>query len=202
MNRTTKRIAPLGLLFAFATWCCWQSLETAEPFNLLDDNILPAGIKRAQLEPVIGEEHVRDPFTIVVAEKKPEPIDEGPTFLTSITSDPIIDLTEMLSTLELHATYIHGDRRLAMINSQTFFEGQTFDSLAQLDERGTIAQILHDAVFMDFAGQRYRLSYQGVSLVPFHEAATKPISNTGPFFLGPLLRMFRGRTDSDLDALN
>jgi hypothetical protein len=115
--------------------------------------------------------------------------------------DPIIDLTDMLSSLELNATYIYGDRRLAMINGHTFTEGQSSDSLVPLAEPGTIAEIGHDAVIMDVQGQTYRLSYSGLSMVSAAGTDKKPVSTTGSFFLRPFLRMIPVLNRSSPDAM-
>ncbi len=200
MNRTTKRIAPLCLMLGFTTWCCWQSLEAEAPFFLLAEDSLPPSIRPVQLEPSIPEHHAHDPFAIVTATEKSERTKEDATILTSIAADPIVDLTDVLSSLELNATYLYGDRRLAMINGQTFTEGQSSEELVPLVESGTIAQISHDAVLVDVQGQTYRLSYSGLSLVSAAETNNKPVPATGPFFLRPFLRILPALAKPSPDA--
>ena len=190
MEKQTKRFAPLCVVFGFVSWCWWQSVEKPEAFNVFDQKTTPPSIKRADLEPAVREYNPRDPFAIVEKRKIPEPpIEDDPTILTSVSVSPVVDLTDMLSSLKLNATYVRGDRHLAMINNQTFQEGETFDSPASLGEPGTIAQVLHDAVVLDVQGRQYRLSYNGLALVSATGVDGKPAPATDRSLLKSLLRM-------------
>ena len=189
MKKQIKRFAPLCVILGFASWCCWQSLEKQESFNVFDQNIAPPSIKRADLEPAVRGHSPRDPFAIVQRREPPQPTKEDPTILTSVNVNSGVDLTDMLSTLKLNATYVRGDRRVAMINSQAFQEGESFDSPALVDEPATLTRVLHDAVLLDVQGQQYRLSYNGLALVSAPRDDGQPAAAAGHTLFRSLLRM-------------
>jgi hypothetical protein len=119
MGTLINQIAPFMVVLALAGYCCWSESD--------DLAATPAKEKSATIEltstllaPTSTPAPARNPFPSPTANKKV--VTER-----SITKAPPVkmDLAKNTSHLVLRATFICGDRRLAMINGKFYGEGDT-----------------------------------------------------------------------------
>jgi hypothetical protein len=110
-------MAPLMAVLVLAGYCCWS--ESDEPIVIPGkEHAAKIEMTRALLSPVSTPAPVRNPFPSAMTEKK------APTAVQPVKESLMKkNLAQNTSHLVLRATFISGDRRLAMINGKFYGEG-------------------------------------------------------------------------------
>ncbi|MFH1924471.1 MAG: hypothetical protein ABIP48_31860, partial [Planctomycetota bacterium] len=136
------KLAPAAIVAAVVAWCCWPYLNPVKPLaggQGSDD--LPS-VADLLLQPAIVSASGRDPFQpLHVPEPTTARVDlvsiEEPTTPDPLPEEPV----DILGSLRLDATFIHGDRRLALINGRICARGESLPVLGAAVDPCTIARI-------------------------------------------------------------
>src|SRR5437588_1519449 len=117
MNVQLGKVMPIGLLVGMVGYCCWPYLAGPERGAAAEARKLPL-LTAAMLRPLPGAAAQGDPFRMTAAAAAavptgtraaaPAPAGKG--------ADPAADTAALLGRLALRATYVHGPRRVALIN--------------------------------------------------------------------------------------
>jgi hypothetical protein len=113
------------------------------------------------LHPAPGAVAERDPFRLppparaAMAAHKPA----GPAAQVAKAVDPAADTAKLLSGLALHATYIHGQRRVALINGLVYAEGEPLKPANPTTTPFVVAWVYPDRVLLRRLGQTVELHY-------------------------------------------
>jgi hypothetical protein len=122
-------MAPLIIVLALAAYCCWS--ESHDPVVAAPkETAAKIELTPALLSPASTPVPTRDPFPAVSAKTKVLAV--APPGKESLVK---IDMAKDTSHLILRATFIHGDRRMAMINSKFYGEGDTLINSPEPDSK-------------------------------------------------------------------
>lgn len=161
MNVILKKMAPTLVVLAVAGYCCWSDEETGSPAKGKENGGNKPALTAALLTPQAAPPPGRDPFYTALSEtaddkaKKPAPPLPRPK--RELPTSVHDDLLKLTSGLVLRATFIHGDRRVALINDRFYAEGDALPCSKTIAV--TIARIAPNKVIIRHAGQNAELKY-------------------------------------------
>lgn len=164
MSRPISKLAPAAVVLVVAAWCCWPYLEGPKAVTGVEQQPDLPRITRSQLSPEVQPASERDPFRPVAAEKADSPQGEesppsSPLPVQEKAAEQQKDITEILSGLVLGATYVQGDRRVALINGRVYQEGERLAIATPLAEPCVVAGISADRVLLLHRGRTVELIY-------------------------------------------
>ena len=125
MARSIKQMLPLLTILALAGYCCWSEEDSTPPKSSGKGakNSSSPEITQALLTPSSAPVPVRNPFQ----NPSVDPSKTKKALATAAKKGDLLaaksDLEKQLKQLVLRATFIQGERRLAMINDRFYGEG-------------------------------------------------------------------------------
>jgi hypothetical protein len=168
MSGRIGKIAPTAIVAAVLGYWCWPYVnESIGRPQDKKENKLPV-ISAALLSPAPEAAPDRDPFR-PPGEKKSSAAMAGPT------KKPTLADANALGSQVLNATYIHGDRRLALISGHVYVEGEQLKGPS--GPPLTVARICPERVLLQREGVTLELKYASV---PPRSAAGATPSSGGP----------------------
>ena len=161
MNPLIEKLAPTGVVVALVGLCCWPHLTDSEVrLDMQQENDLPQ-VTQSLLSPDILPAPDRDPFRDMRINST-----GGMQEQLATTAGPgtgggssEIDIAAELSKLVLNATYVRGDRRVALINGELYALGETLDGSPSGSQTFIVMQISLHKVLLKRQGQTVELSY-------------------------------------------
>ena len=117
------KVTPIALLLGMVGYCCWPYLAGLGIGTAAEGRGKLPEVTAAMLRPALGAPAARDPFALPQAARAAvtaKPL-AGPAVKAADTG---ADTAKLLGRLALHATYIHGQRRVAVINGEVYAEGE------------------------------------------------------------------------------
>ena len=200
-NSIIRKFAPTAGVFALTVWCGWQFLEDASPLDDLAQQS-PTRIDSDAFEPKLPVRIDRDMFAVVATAK---PQQQERVLEQAEAAPPPFDPAPMLANLRLKGTFVHGERRVALINGGVFDEGETVTQDRTSGVRCQLRRVYADAVVVEVDGLRYRLAYGGrperltaVSMVPSTTPANERTQSRGP--CAALVRAFANSLSNNSPA--
>lgn len=197
------KFAPTAIVFAAVGYCCWPYLEEKRTHPAAQDAKKLPEIGRAQLSPTIVPATDRDPFGLTLPPKlvndandktkagtgsiespvkaKSEPADKAadpaaPAQAEAVPQPVVVKIDT--SVLTLNATFLGGARRVAMINSKEYAEGDVLDQTDLQPKPPTITKIFQHRVLLERQGQTAELFYPHST--PKSDDAPNPAPNPAP----------------------
>jgi hypothetical protein len=185
MSELIKKLAPTGIVAAVAAWCCWPHLPGRETdLGLQAPDTLPK-IAASLLSPEFESASGRNPFR-PVAEHEDEYAAGAEPVVSTVTRQqetsgspkekpgsprekpgspkeepsPEQDPLEIVKSLPLQATFVHGDRRMALIDGQFCEEGSTLAVADSARSPCIVARISAHRVLVLYRGRTVELGYQ------------------------------------------
>jgi hypothetical protein len=165
-----NKAAPTAVVAGVLGYCCWSSLSTSEPKGGALEETRVAGIAVSLLSPPIAPPPVRNPFRsgerstaqaaaapVARASDRPAP---APTAGAGPREAPI--------GLDLTATFIRGEDRVAMINGRLYGPGDTLGPSGA--DAAVIAAIYPNKVLLRRQGQPVELTYSNAVRASGHAA--------------------------------
>ncbi len=153
MNPTIIKIAPTMVVLAVIGYCCWP-----EPgVTRVASTDKTREISQASLKPQAAPTPNRDPFE---GSTKKEPAPKEPAKSTAPVAKPVPteDLAKQVASLTLKATFLSGERRLALINDRFYAEGESLlATTSKIAYR--ITAVDAQCVVLEHQGQRVELKY-------------------------------------------
>jgi hypothetical protein len=173
MSGRLKKIAPTAIVAAVLGYLCWPYFTDPEAAaGQKKESTLPV-LTAALLSPPPEPAPDRDPFSqgknwsAAVTAKKPK---------ATVKKPPPVENT--LTGQALNATYIHGERRLALISGQVYAEGEPLKGQNSSSSLLTVARICPDKVILRRGGETLELRY--ASIQPKSVDATAPALKPRP----------------------
>lgn len=193
MAMTVGHMVPTVLVLAMGAYCCWPYLggRTAG-VGVEAAGKLPE-LTAALLSPSIDPTPDRDPFRAAPA-IEPDAIanaaapSEDSEASEASTSEPETTSPANVSVLTLNATFLHGSRRVAMINSQLYAQGE---ALAQGDSTAAqyvVSEVHPYKVMLERQGQIVELNYADTG------SKSDPVQRPKAAGQGPSLRAAKAAT--------
>ncbi|MEN6405210.1 MAG: hypothetical protein ABFC77_01940 [Thermoguttaceae bacterium] len=180
------KLAPRVIVLAVVGYCVWPSVAEFAPSSNSKPSVKRSGAQALRLKPATSKPPTTNPWggrdaaTLAAAQKAAEASVAASTGKTSPSTAARIAPAQLLARLTLNATYIAGDRQLAVINGQVCEAGQTtrfLDSVGSETAPCKIVRVLPQKVVLDCGGTTLELTYpDGVPLA----SATAPKPNTFP----------------------
>ena len=180
-------MVPAAIVLAAVGYGCWPYLDTQGPRAATQEAGKLPEITAALLSPTIAPAPARNPFGLAVATQTPATVapsaaetdaeeSTAETAEGSVAETREIDTKSLLSDLALNATFLTGNRRVAVINSQLYAEGEPLGQSASSKQPYVVAQIYQHKVLLERQGQTVELNYP--DLVPKSDAAPRiPTAN-------------------------
>jgi hypothetical protein len=187
------KMAPTLITIAFAAWICWPHLSDPAPgIPTSGEGALPR-IAPAMLDPAMPPAVDRDPFHSSAADNartaktrsdaKRQTISAAsqPASMAAVSPEPKPAATpeqvlaEIVHSLVLHATYVRGDKRLALIGDRLYEPGQELQLARELAAPCVVASITADRVVIEHVGHTAEISYRGLA---FNAPADGPPART------------------------
>jgi hypothetical protein len=164
MSPLVHKFAPVAIVAGLFGWCCWPYLKA--PDALVLESGKPLEVGASLLSPDVDPAPARDPFrppslnetalhetTPTVVQATPSPVEEKPP-----AERP---LAEVMQSLALDATVIHGDRGIALINGKVYAEGDSLAVSGPVVHPYTVARISAYAVLIQHLAETAELQYRG-----------------------------------------
>ncbi len=152
MQTPLGKVAHVAAAAVLVAYCLWAESSTSS--RVRDAAKLDSEWLEALLSPQIEPQLPRDPF----APMKATPVPTATELAVAAASAEALDATAEAPPLELSATCIHGDRRLALINGSLYAQGESLEG-AEDGPRYTIALIETDKVVLDRGGELLLIEY-------------------------------------------
>jgi hypothetical protein len=157
MSERIGKIAPTAIVAAVLAYLCWPYFnESAEAPQQKKENKLPV-ISQALLSPPAEPVPERDPF------KQPGDKKWSAALAAQAAKKPAaaraLPDANPLGSQVLGATYIRGDRRLALISGQIYAEGEQLKGQSLSASPLTVARICPDKVLLRRDGETLELKY-------------------------------------------
>lgn len=206
MAISIEKLAPTAIVFAAVGYCCWPYLEEKRAHPAAQEAKKLPEIGRSQLSPIIVPATDRDPFGLTLppklvddakndkdktkagtgsiespAKSKSEPAEKAndataPAQPETVAAPEIIMIDT--SDLTLNATFLSGARRLAMINSKEYAEGDVLDQTDTQPKPPVVAKIFQHRVLLERQGRTAELHYPHPT--PQSEDVSKPAQAARP----------------------
>ena len=161
MSGLLEKMTPTAIVAAMVTWCCWSYLsEPGSGLNSQKHADLPR-VTNALLTPAIKPGSSRDPFrpAETTAADSAKPQGRFRSASSEKGSDTEANTTDVVSSLVLDATYVQGDRRMALISGRVYTPGK------RLAETGpgalyVVKEVLPDRVLIQSRSRTGELTYR------------------------------------------
>lgn len=205
MAMTAGQMVPTVLVLAMGGYCCWPYLGgESRRAGTEAAGKLPE-LTAALLSPSIDPTPDRDPFraapaiqpdAIGIAAKSIEPDAIGSAAAPSEDSEaaegssaePETASPANLSVLTLNATFLRGSRRLAMINSQLYAQGEPLAQGESSAAPYVVSEVYPDKVMLERQGQTVELNYADTG------SKSDPVPRPKAAGQGPSPRAAKGAT--------
>jgi len=156
-------MAPTLVVLAVVGYCCWTDGEEPTPGAKAKATAGKPTLTPAMLSPAAAPVPERDPFH---AQSGAPPEDQSgkkvPT-AAPVASGPstaaIPDLNRLVKGLVLQATFVRGNRRVALIDGNLYAEGDAVRPSKALATPFMVAQVLPHKVVLRQAAQTVELKY-------------------------------------------
>lgn len=183
------RLAPTAIVAAFVAWCVWPYLSGAGSRGLGQEAGEVPRIASSLLKPTMEPAGDRDPFRSADADQ-PDPSETATTEeeeSAAVEAAPVPEVQpgDVLEQLTLDATFIHGGRRLALINGQVCQQGDALAISGLTTEPCLVARIAAHKVLIKFRDETLELEYRDPTSKPARSGSVEA-----------LVRADRGRTET------
>ena len=178
MALSIEKMAPTLVGAGVVVWCCWPFLEgPGLGLGETSSGNLPE-ISAEQLAPDVPLVCGRDPFQPVDTTQTPGRIEVPETTETAAmpeepmlgqTGVPVVPIADgpsaeleckrIARSAMLRATFIQGDRRVALINDKLCVEGQKLPVAGLTRGAGTVREIRPNEVIIEYRGRTVALKY-------------------------------------------
>ena len=148
------KIAPTLAVLAVLGYCCWPGAEApAAP-----EQEKKREISQASLAPKTAPLPTRDPF-LGVAKKLPPTLKEPAKTVRTVAA-PVTpaDAAKQIASLTLKATFLSGERRLALINNRFYAEGESLQPPTSKTPF-VVAEVHANRVVLELEGEQVDLKY-------------------------------------------
>ena len=199
MSGRIGKTALILIVIGVMGYLCWPYVSDPLPEALaLSPGKMPE-IAPALLAPPVAPAPDRDPFqqppVAKPAEEPPPPVvaevpkpapppsaAPAPALNPPIVVKPElpVDPKDLLSGLALNATYVRGDRRLAVINGSLYAEGDQVKLSGPTMLALTLARVYPDNVILERKGQTVELNYPAAESKPARPAGEAAKTNAKP----------------------
>jgi hypothetical protein len=165
MKTRLTKAAPIAVVAGVVAFCCWPYLASPDTGPAGPGSREAQEIAPALLSPKFGPPTERDPFRLPTDVQNQAPASRDVAIATVQKGDPVApmaraaDASDPLQGLSLSATYVHGKRRLAMINGHLYPEGGSFKVASSAGEPFVIARIDPYKVVLQRSGETVELNY-------------------------------------------
>jgi hypothetical protein len=164
MPPLVNRLAPTVIVAAFVAWCVWPYLSGEGSGGLVQEPGEVPKIAGSLLEPTMEPAGDRNPFRAADADE-PDPSETVTTEQeesAAVEAAPVPQVRpgDLLEQLALDATFIHGGRRLALINGQVCEQGDVLAVSGLTSEPCTVQRIAAHKVLIEFRGETLELEYR------------------------------------------
>ena len=159
------KFAPTAIVAALAAWCCWPYLGGVEPAGGTSQQSSFTKINSSSLVPSIAGASGRDPFqppppeepALAESEESEETAEKA---TVRGASPPEEDGADRPADLVLDATWIRGNRRLALINGQLCAPGEALTATRPATIPYVVRQISPHKVLIEHRGEMLELTYR------------------------------------------
>ena len=162
MSTTIGKLAPIAIVAAVVAWCCYPYLDKpASEASLQQEGNLPR-IIRSLLSPIIEPASDRDPFKPREERNTDSTQSEQPATAATAETPSLSkeDILEILSNLVLDATFIQGNRRMALINGRVCEQGEPLAISGSITEPCIVTQISAHSVLIQYGDRTVELKYR------------------------------------------
>jgi hypothetical protein len=167
MSTQAEKMIPIGLVLGLIGYCCWPYAGSPSGEPEVKSGPKIARIPSDMLAPAIDAPSARDPFRIAA---QPPPSDAAPKSGSNgpapggntppaAPPPPPQDADRPLTTLVLNATFLQGNRRVALINNRLYSEGDTLQAGNAATSDWVVAQIESFRVVLAGTDQQRELNY-------------------------------------------
>jgi hypothetical protein len=166
MSAPIRELAPAGAVAALVMFCCWPYLDGPGPGATFQQSGDYPAIPSSLLSPAFDPPSGRDPF-------RPSPGKEAKASQREVLPVPAFaqkepvagedrgeDMGDVLNGLVLNATYVRGNRQLALINGQECSPGDPIPLAATAEKPGIVTQISAYRVLIEHQGRTLELRYR------------------------------------------
>ena len=153
MNPTIIKIAPTMVVLAVMGYCCWP--EPGVPGGASKDKTRE--ISQSSLKPKAAPTPNRDPFE-GSTKKAPTPKESAKSTTPVVKPAPTEDMIKQVASLTLKATFLSGERRLALINDRFYAEGESLMATTSKTAY-LITAVDAQRVVLEHQGHRVELKY-------------------------------------------
>lgn len=162
MSTAIGNLLPSAVVAAVVAWCCYPYLDEPGSDAGFQQEAGPPQIVGALLSPVIESASDRDPFKPRGENGTDSAGNEQPGIAALAGKSPPRkeDAFDVSSNLMLAATYIQGNRRVALINGQVCEPGDTLRISGPITEPCTVTRIFADTVVLLHRNQIVELKYR------------------------------------------
>lgn len=166
MSPLIGKLAPAAAVAALVAWCCWPYLDESASGGLGGESSDVPQIADSRLSPDIKPGSQRDPFQKLGSNEtnpaEAESSPKSPASPASVEEQPPSDeqIADVLGRLAVEATFIHGPRRLALIDGRLYEEGDPLAISRSLANACVVAQISADGVLVRHPGGTVGLTYR------------------------------------------
>ena len=179
-----NRLAPTVIVAAFVAWCVWPYLSGEGSGGLVQEPGEVPQIAGSLLQPTMEPAGDRNPFRSRKADEpdpsEPVTTEEEESAAVEAAPVPQVQPGDVLEQLALDATFIHGGRRLALINGQVCEQGDVLAVSGVTTEPCTIKRIEVHKVLIEFRGRTLELKYRGPTAKPARSAPVDASEQTDP----------------------
>jgi hypothetical protein len=168
MSPWINKVAPTALVAALVAWCCWPHWSGARSDDLGQPPESLPKIAHALLSPHIEAASDRDPFALSAASEADStqiaasPTAEFPQAKLVVKKRPSWEeIAATLSKLSVEATFIHGSRRMALIDGRVYEPGDALRvGIPEASEPCLVARISARNVLIRHRDKALTLTYK------------------------------------------
>ena len=191
------KVAPTAVVVVVSGVCTWPYVWAPDDGSGGPKPAEPPGLSAALLEPAVGADFERNPFqetagvrlalarsafarlkgrlADTLKRRKPEVPAEEP----EAARRPVERLgVDPAANLVLNATYIQGQKRLAMINGRVYSQGEMLKGIESATGRWKLSEVRPHSVVIDVRGKLMELSYPSPGSSPPGAVARGPSTMT------------------------
>jgi hypothetical protein len=175
MSTLVKKYGCNAAMLALVAWFAWGHATGPEPWMLECSAAKLPQIQQAALELEIPERLHRDPFVLAKSNRVDDK--EKPAAPKPPAPDPRKVVAPILETLQLDATYVFGQRRLAVINGTICEPGERLVVASAADIPCIVRHVDRDQVQLEILGQAVTLRYgQSANVTPSRSPMRKVVA--------------------------
>jgi len=161
MSAQLGKVTPIALLIGVVGYCCWPYLAAQEAGPAAEGAGKLPEVTAGMLHPVPAAAAGRDPFRSAERVRAPATAKRPASSAAQAakTPAPEADTPQLLGGLRLYATYIRGERRLALIDGSVYAEGEPVKGARAMAAPFVVVRVDPDKVLLRRLGQTVELRY-------------------------------------------